>query len=254
MALSVSSAEKAANNAAKKYTYNENSTFAKEYKNALNSYNDLYNHAEKYGYNKYTDSWKDADGNRQIGVNELFEQVMNYGDFSYDMNKDKLFQMYKQQYNHNGKRAMENQMGIAAANSGGYNSSYAQTSSQDTYQQYMDQLSQKAVDTYQNAYSQWNNKFSQLQNRYNTLNTMNQQANEKYYTDLNNASDRLNTAYNAYYNDKTFDYNKYSDYRDYTANQLSQAQAQANWQADYNLQKYWNDKNYQLSKKAVNGG
>ncbi len=249
----VNNAQKAADAANKTFKYNENGTLGKNYKTALSAYNSMYNNPARYGYDKYAKTWKDSNGQKQSGVNELFEQVMNYGDFSYDMNKDALFNMYKQQYNNNGKRAMQNQMGIAAANSGGYNSSYAQTSAQDTYQTYMDELSQKAVDTYQNAYSQWNTKFDQLQNRYNTLNTMNQQANEKYNTDLSNAQSRLDTAYNAYRDDKNFQYSKYNDNRNYQLDQLKNAQDQLNWGRTHNQTGYWNNLNYQLDKKAVNG-
>lgn len=249
IAISVNDAQRAANAAAQPYSYNNNRGVAIAYSNALKEKNDMWNNPSKYGYDKYKNSWIDANGQKQAGVDELFAQVMNYGDFSYDMNKDALFQMYKQQYTTQGNRAMQNQMGIAAANSGGYNSSYAQTSAQDTFQTYMNDLSQKAVDTYQSAYSRWNDKYEQLKNRYSMVNTMNQQANEKYYTDLSNAQNRENSAYQAYNDDKNFDYQKYNDNRNYTQNQLAQAQDYRNWVDDFNQKERWNAENYNQKER-----
>lgn len=60
--------------------------------------------------------------------------------FSYDVNTDALYQQYKDQYVRQGKLAMADTMGQAAALTGGYGNSYAQTAGQQTFQGYLQQL------------------------------------------------------------------------------------------------------------------
>lgn len=214
----------------------------KQYNADYNEYNAFYNNPEQNGYNAYI-----------TDVNELFEQIMNQKEFSYDPQKDKLFQMYKKQYNAQGNRAMQNQMGIASANSGGYNSSVAQTSAQGTFQSYMDELSEKASQTYQNALDMYKYDQQNLLNRYNTARDMNNAGNEAYWKQLDAKKQKMDTSYNAWQDDKTFQYNQYSDDRGYWQAQGQNAQNQINWQKDYDQTEKWNKKNHNLGKLRYNG-
>jgi hypothetical protein len=187
------------------FTYDtKNSNIYKAYTTAKSTFNDIANNSKKYGYNKY-----------QSDVDSLYDAVMNYGDFSYDMEKDQLFQMYKQQYQSQGNTAMRNQMGISTAKSGGYNSSVAQTSAQSVYQNYMDALSEKAADTYQNAYDMWNTEYNNKLNQYNSAVSANEASNSNYWNLYNAAQTQKNTAYDAYQDDKNFKYTKWNDNRNY---------------------------------------
>lgn len=213
-----------------------------EYNSAYSDYNDFYNNPQANGYNAYIND-----------VNSLFDQVMNQQKFSYDPQKDALFQMYKKQYEAQGNRAMQNQMGVATANSGGYNSSVAQTSAQNIFQGYMDQLSEKASQTYQNALDMYKYKQQNLLDRYNIAKNMNDSGNDAYWKQLDAKQQKANNAYTAWQNDKTFQYNQYSDNRNYWQQESQKAQNQINWQAEYDQAEKWNDKNYKLNKKLYKG-
>lgn len=70
-------------------------------------------------------------------VQDLYGQITNRPQFSYDPNSDPLYQSAKNQFVQNGRRAMEDTMGQAAGLTGGYNSSYAQNVGQQSYNDYM---------------------------------------------------------------------------------------------------------------------
>ena len=83
-------------------------------------------------------------------------KLENMKDFSYDVNGDALYQQYKDQYTNQGKMAMMDTMGQAAAMTGGYGNSYAQSVGQQAYQGYLQQLTDKIPELYQLALSKYN--------------------------------------------------------------------------------------------------
>lgn len=70
-------------------------------------------------------------------INALLDSILNG---TYDPNNDELFNIYKEQYEKNGKLAMQDTMAQAAAYTGGYGSSYGTAAAQQTYQQYLTEL------------------------------------------------------------------------------------------------------------------
>lgn len=212
------------------------------YNVALNDYNDWVNNPNKYGYNSHITE-----------VNDLFNQIMNQQKFSYDPQKDELFQMYKRQYEAQGKRSMKNQMGVASAFSGGYNSSVAQTSAQQQFQNSMDELSQKASETYQNALDMYKNKQQNLLDRYNIARDMNNSSNDAYWKQLGLKQNQVDNAYKAFIDDRSFQYNQFSDNKNYWTQQKQNAQSQINWQNEYNQTEKWNNENYKLNTKLYKG-
>lgn len=196
--------------------FSYSSSLDKQWQNAAKQYDNIYNNPSKYGYDAY-----------KSDVNALFNSVMNQEEFSYDPQKDALFQMYKQQYNAQGNRGMKNQMGVAAARSGGYNSSAAQTSAQSVYQGYMDALNEKASETYQNALDFYNNQQQNLLNRYNTALSMNNASNDAYNQRLQAAQQRASQLYGAFTDDRNYAYNKWNDNRQYMQTQAWNKQSNA---------------------------
>ena len=181
---------------------------------------------EKYGYNKYYGD-----------VSKLFNEVMNQKQFSYDPKEDMLFQAYKRQYQNQGGRAMKNQMGAAAALSGGYNSSAAQTSAQAAYQNFMNALSEKAAETYQNALDMYRYDRQNTVDKFNTALDMNSTGNDAYFRQTDARAQSMSNAYNAYNDDRNFGYNQYSDNRNYWQTAGKNAQDQINRLREYELQK-----------------
>ena len=127
---------------------------------------------------------------------ELLDQKtsewMNRDKFSYDMHKDPLYQQYKEQYSALGKLAMEDTMGQAAAMTGGYGNSYAQSVGQQAYQQYMDQLNAMVPDLYAMARSDYEAEGQNLYNQIALLEGQRSQAFNEYQADMNDWYNYLN--------------------------------------------------------------
>ena len=84
-----------------------------------------------------------------------WEKWVNRGAFSYDPEQDSLYQQYREQYLNLGRLAMEDTMGKAAALTGGYGNSYAQTAGQQSYEAYMQQLGNVIPELYDRAYDRY---------------------------------------------------------------------------------------------------
>ena len=59
-------------------------------------------------------------------MQEALDAIRKRKKFSYDLNGDALYQQYKDKYVQQGKQAMQDTMGQAAALTGGYASTYGQ--------------------------------------------------------------------------------------------------------------------------------
>ncbi len=149
----------------------------------------------------------------QQQISETLDKILNREKFSYDLNGDALYQQYKDQYTTQGKQAMMDTMGQAAALTGGYGNSYAQSVGQQTYQGYLQQLNDKVPELYQLALDQYNREGDDLLNQYslyvdreNTEYGRHRDTVGDYYADLDYLT-------NQYQNERNFDYGKYSDDR-----------------------------------------
>ena len=227
--MSASSDLKKANKKLKElgnFAYNDSAGLKEQYNSAYEDYYNLINNPQSFGYNAYISD-----------VNELFNQVMSQPSFSYDPKTDRLFQLYKQQYQSGGSSAMKNQMGVASALSGGYNSSAAQTSAQGRYQAYMSQLASRADEAYQSALDTYRYNQQNLLDRFNAARDMNNMGNEAYYKQADIRAQNLNSAYSAYNDDRSFQLGKYNNDRSFYQAQGKNAQDQINWLKEYKLQK-----------------
>ena len=139
---------------------------------------------------------------RQSDWDNIVNKITNMKDFSYDVNGDALYQQYKDQYSTQGKMAMMDTMGQAAALTGGYGNSYAQSVGQQTYQGYMQQLADKVPELYSLALSKYNSDREDLyrqndlhQNMFNNEYGMYRNDVSDYNTDRGYYSDMYNTGY-----------------------------------------------------------
>ena len=208
------------------FKYDDSAGFKAQYDSAYSDYYDLIDNPQRYGYNAYISD-----------VNELFEQVMNQPSFSYDPKTDRLFQLYKQQYQSSGSSAMKNRMGVASALSGGYNSSAAQTSAQGKYMDYMNALASKADEAYRSALETYRYNQQNLLDRWGAARDMNNAGNEAYFKQADISAQNLNSAYSAYNDDRGFQLGKYNNDRSFYQSQGKNAQDQINWLKEYKLQK-----------------
>lgn len=165
---------------------------------------------------------------------------VNRGKFSYDFNADPIYNQYKDQYTRQGNLAMKDTMGQAAALTGGYGNSYAQTAGQQVYNQYMQNLNDIVPQLYESAYSRYNQEGQDMLNRASLLGEADNAEYQKLLQDYSIAADELNTAASlerAYAGDalarEQFEYQKAQDE---IANQL--ARKQFEYQKNNNPTKY----------------
>ena len=100
---------------------------------------------------------------------DIYDQIASRPDFKYDVNADPLYQQYKDNYIQQGKLAMKDTMGQAAALTGGYGSTYGQQVGQQTYDAYLQNLSAVIPELYGMAYDQYRDKGDDLLTQYGLL-------------------------------------------------------------------------------------
>ena len=139
------------------------------------------------------------------------DAINNREKFSYDLNGDALYQQYKNQYMNLGRMAMMDTMGQAAAMTGGYGNSYANTAGNQAYQGYLQQLNDRVPELYQLAFDKYNQETQDLYNKANVNNTMYNQEYGQYRDTVSDWENERNYLANRYENERNFDYSVYSD-------------------------------------------
>lgn len=160
-------------------------------------------------------------------LDNLSGQIQNRPKFQYDVNADALYQQVAQNYMQQGQQAMMDTMGQAAALTGGYGNSYAQTAGQQQYNQHLLGLTEMVPQFQQMAMQQYQMEGDQLMDQYNLMAQQEEMAYSRYQDDLNRYYADLDRAQAAYDNERDYDYSRFSDERDF----------------DYG--KYMDDLNYQ---------
>lgn len=155
-------------------------------------------------------------------LKELYDQIVNRDKFSYDINSDMLYKQYANQYIQNGKLAMMDSMGQAAALNGGYGSSYGQAVGQQTYNAYLQQLSDIVPDLYAQAYDQYNAEGDKLLQQYALIGDLKDDEYAKYQDAYNRwanerayAQEQVDNAYDRGYNEYLAKLSQYNTDREY---------------------------------------
>lgn len=189
----------------------------------------------------------------QTQLNDIIQQIQNREDFSYDLNKDALYQQYADQHVTQGKMASMDVMGQAAAMTGGYGNSYAQSVGQQAYQGYLQQLNDKVPELYQLALDQHNREGDELYDQASLLAGMEEQDYGRYrdqlsdyYTELDRLTEdsryQAEQDYGKWADDQSFGYQQYRD-------QIGDEQ----WQAQFDEAKRQYDQQYALSTGKTGG-
>lgn len=103
----------------------------------------------------------------QQKANDILTQIDNRPAFQYDAASDPLYQSYKNQYVHQGKRAMEDTMGQAAGLTGGYGSTYSQSVGNQAYNEYLTKLNSQIPILAQQARAAYDAEGQRMMDRYN---------------------------------------------------------------------------------------
>ena len=205
---------------------------------ALGDYNAAKDKADGYGdftYEDYveSDAVKDAgdalkdhiagkpgdyQSKWQAQLDDLMGKIMNREKFSYNFNEDPLYAQYKDNYIRQGKMAMADTMGQAAAMTGGYGSSWAQSVGQQAYQQSLEDLNDVIPELYAMALDRYTREGQDLLTQYGMVADREDLDYSRYrdlVADYLTERDYLQGRYDS---EKGFDYGKYVDDRnmDYT--------------------------------------
>ena len=180
------------------------------------------------------------------GMDEALQKVLNRDKFQYDINGDALYQQYKDRYIQQGKQAMMDTVGQAAALTGGYGNSYAQMAGQQAYQGYLQGLNDKVPEMYQMALERYNQEGTDLLNKYGLMSDQYAKEYSRYRDSVGDwlaQRDYLATLYN---NERGFDY---TGYRDRVADEQWQKEFEEAMR-QYNQNYAFSQQQYEDSKKA----
>lgn len=151
----------------------------------------------------------------QTQLNDTLNKILNREKFSYDLNGDALYQQYKDQYTIQGKMAMMDTMGQAAAMTGGYGNSYAQSAGQQAYQAHLQQLNDKIPELYQLALSKYQMEDDQLRDQASLIAQMENLDYGRYRDQVSDYNTELDRLQNRYDTERDYDYTKWADNRDF---------------------------------------
>ena len=160
----------------------------------------------------------------QKEMNDLMGQIQARPGFAYDVNADALYQQVAQNYMQQGKTAMMDTMGQAAALTGGYGNSYAQTAGQQQYNQHLLGLTEMIPQFQQMALEQYRMEGDDLLNQYNLLLQQEESAYNRYQDDVNRYYADLDRMQAAYDNERDYDYSRFADDRDFAYGQYRDQQ------------------------------
>lgn len=200
-------------------------------------------------------------GTFQSQLDDLQNQIMNGQKFEFDMNNDALYQQYRDLYQKNAQKAMEDTMGQAAMLTGGYGNSYAVTAGNQAYNNQMDQLNAVALDIYDRRYNEHRDNMSDLYNRYALLQERDATEYSRSRDDLSDYERVQDDLYQKYLNavaqndsQAAFEYQKQMDeleQRNYEAEVAYQKErdkvADSQWQKQYDRSVYESDRDYNRS-------
>lgn len=103
--------------------------------------------------------------NKQGQIEALEDQLKNRKPFSYDPEADALYQQYRQQYETVGRQAMEDTVGQAAALTGGYGSTYAESAGANAYNRYLGEFAALVPELYDRSAAAYKQETENLFNR-----------------------------------------------------------------------------------------
>ena len=168
-------------------------------------------------------------------MQEALDAIRKRKKFSYDLNGDALYQQYKDKYVQQGKQAMQDTMGQAAALTGGYGSTYGQAVGQQQYDAYLQQLNDVVPELYQMAYQQYQDEGDRMQQQYGMLGNL---ADDEY--------SKYRDAYNQWLTERDYAQGNADTAYDRGYNQWLQQWNQFNTDRNYQLEKENADRQYQL--------
>lgn len=169
-------------------------------------------------------------------LEDLYRQITERQPFTYDMNADPVYRQYKDQYVRQGKQAMQHTIGQAAALTGGYGNSYAQSAGQQAYNAYLEQLGAVVPELYGQAQEQYNREGDEMRANYGLLSDREAQDYARYSDEFNRYLNERDYLAAQARDEADADFARWQDEanREYQAGRDAEADRQ--WQKDYERQ------------------
>ena len=147
----------------------------------------------------------------EASLKQAMDRILNREEFRYNLDGDALYRQYRNQAIQNGKLAMADTMGQAAALTGGYGNSYAQAAVQQAYSRQLDSLADRIPELYNLAMNQYRLQTQGLQQKYDLLSGAQQQEYGRYQDALAAWQKEADRLWNVYTDTRDTDYNAYRD-------------------------------------------
>ena len=166
-------------------------------------------------------------------MQDALDAIRNRKKFSYDLNGDALYQQYKNRYVQQGKQAMQDTMGQAAALTGGYASTYGQAVGQQQYDAYLQSLSDVVPELYQMALNRYQMEGDDLKAQYSMLADRYQQEYGQYRDKVGDWQTERDFLSGRYDSERNMDYGMWGDARDFAYTDYRNGIADQQWQQQY---------------------
>lgn len=124
-------------------------------------------------------------GTYDTKLEEIYDKIVNRDKFKYDVNGDALYQQLAAQYQQQGKMAMEDTMGQAAALTGGYGNSYAVGAGNQAYQGYLQKINEMVPELHDAALARYNADGEALMDEYALTGDLRDEEYGRYQDELN---------------------------------------------------------------------
>lgn len=164
---------------------------------ASSAYNDAMNYTN--GLLQQLSSGKTSYSDK---VDAMIAQIQNRDPFSYDVDKDTLFQQALASAMNSGQTAMQNTIGQASDLTGGYGSSYATSAANQQYNAYIQDAYNNLPEYYQMALEAYQMEGEDMYNQLAMLSDADSKEYERLYNSWNanfsNAQNMYNNEYNAW--------------------------------------------------------
>lgn len=144
-------------------------------------------------------------------LQQAMDRILNREDFHYNLDGDALYRRYRNQAIRNGRLAMADAAGQAAALTGGYGNSYAQSVGQQAYNRQLDSLADRIPELYSLAMSQYQLQTQNLRQKYDLLSGAQQQEYSRYQDALAAWQKEADQLWQAYTDARDTDYDAYRD-------------------------------------------
>lgn len=150
----------------------------------------------------YTSLW-------EAQLQAAMDKILNREDFTYRLDGDALYRQYRDAAIRDGRTAMADTMGAAAALTGGYGNSYAATAGQQAYANQLDRLNDRIPELYNLALARYREQGDRMLSEYELLSGQENRDYSRYQDALSDWERRYDALAENYRDSRDFDYGAY---------------------------------------------